>query len=161
MKSDRGRLPTFDPRTRKYFARLIGKHGLRGAAVASKVPVSVATLAKVANEFGIQLKAGRRRLDESPVSKPKLTELQVQQLQHILARGAVASGYRSDHWTGRRISEVVHKLFAVKCHATHLKPILSNLGFQLVERSVITIRRDTSVAVLSPPGPPSGLSDAA
>jgi hypothetical protein len=59
-KSKRGRPPTFTSGDRRYFADLIRLHGARKASEVSKKPVSAHTLLKVAREFEIELKSGRR-----------------------------------------------------------------------------------------------------
>ena len=144
--STRGRTPTFSRGERNYFARLIQRHGVRGAREASRIPVSPATLTKVAREFGIRLKAGRRPFDASNAPNPRLSSAQEEQLGQILARGAMAAGYRSDQWTCRRIADIVHKSFGVKCHAIQLKSLLSKLGFRVIERQVFLMHADKSAA---------------
>jgi transposase len=144
----RGRPTTFSPRTRKYFARLIGQHGVSGACRNSAIPVSRATLLKVAKEFDIRLRVGRRHAVDNQISPPKFTAFQKVQIEQILARGPIASGYRSDRWTCRRITEVVRRSFGLECHAIHLKQILSKLGIRVVECSVITLRKNEAVETL-------------
>ncbi len=56
----RGRPPTFDLVARQYFAELLRVHGARRAREMSEIPISVQTLLKIAREFGIPLKKGRR-----------------------------------------------------------------------------------------------------
>ena len=146
MIRERGRPATFDSRTRKYFARLIQRHGVRGARTASKVPVSQHTLTKVAREFGIPLLTGRRPSDPSSVPRPKFTSAQKEQLQGILAAGPIAAGYRSDRWTCRRITDVVHRSFGIKCHPIHLRGVLPEFGFRFVERQIPQMRSGESVA---------------
>jgi transposase len=145
MSRKRGRPPTFNLRTRKYFARLIEKHGVHGACQASKRPVSPGTMSKVAKEFGIRLQTGRRPFATSQTPRPKFTDLQQEQLRQILLNGPLASGYSSDRWTCRRITDVIHKSFSVKCHAVHLKWLLTKLGFHVLERSVMTVRIDAAI----------------
>lgn len=55
-----GRPPTFTPEQRKQFAKAIRKHGVRQTCAISPVPISVKTLLKIAHEFKIELKPGRR-----------------------------------------------------------------------------------------------------
>lgn len=56
----RGRPPTYSEDDRKNFAALIRLHGARGAREAAPVRPSMHTLLKIAQEFGIQLQAGKR-----------------------------------------------------------------------------------------------------
>jgi hypothetical protein len=62
MSRKRGRPPTFRPRDRRYLAGLIHEHGAHGAKRTSRLEVSLATLRKIAQEFGITLRRGRRPL---------------------------------------------------------------------------------------------------
>jgi hypothetical protein len=55
-----GRPPTYKLNDRRLFAELIRQHGARGAREKLARKVCVATLLKVAEEFGIELKKGRR-----------------------------------------------------------------------------------------------------
>ena len=128
MGSRRGRPPKFDVRTKRYFARLIERHGIRGACEASKIPVSHATLTKIAKEFGIRLQAGRRPSDQCQVPTQKLAKFQKEQLAQILAFGPMAAGYRTDRWTCRRIADVIRKSFDLKYQPIHLKPLLRELA---------------------------------
>lgn len=59
-RAKRGRPPTFESETRKTLADVIRQHGARGAREFALVPVSIATLLKIAREHGIILKSGRR-----------------------------------------------------------------------------------------------------
>jgi hypothetical protein len=56
----RGRPPTFTPAQRKQFAKAIRKHGVRQTCATSPIPVSMKTLLKIAHDFKIELKPGRR-----------------------------------------------------------------------------------------------------
>jgi hypothetical protein len=51
---------TFKYAVRRKLADLIREHGARGACDISTVPVSVGTLLKIAHEFDVPLKKGRR-----------------------------------------------------------------------------------------------------
>jgi len=57
----RGRPPKFSDAERQQLMDLIRQHGARGAQRMSTIPVSLATLLKVAQTSGIQLRRGRRR----------------------------------------------------------------------------------------------------
>ena len=145
MSRKRGRTPTFNLESRKHFAHLIEQYGVRGAREASNVPVSLATLRSIAKEFGIRLQGGGRPLDAWRIAEPVLSDLQMAQIERLLACGPMAAGYRSDQWTCRRISDVVRKSLGVRCHPIHLKSLLSKLGLHLVERRTFLIRADKSV----------------
>ena len=57
----RGRRLTFQPNDRMHFAKLMRQHGVRGAQRMSDVPVSINTLIRIAREFDIVFKKGKRR----------------------------------------------------------------------------------------------------
>ena len=57
----RGRPLTFQPETRRQLATLVERYGASGARERSPVPITVPSLLKIAREFGIRLKKGRRR----------------------------------------------------------------------------------------------------
>lgn len=56
----RGRRPTFDLATRRMLADLIRQHGAKRAKELAPIPISVATLLKIAREHGVELRRGRR-----------------------------------------------------------------------------------------------------
>jgi transposase len=55
-----------------------------------------------------------------PPSSSKLDDSQKEQLVEILLRGPLASGYRTDLWTCRRVAQVVQKTFGESYHPDHL-----------------------------------------
>ncbi len=59
-KNRPGRPLTFRIAQRRKLAELVRQHGARGAKEVAPVPISVGTLLKIAKEFGIVLKHGRR-----------------------------------------------------------------------------------------------------
>ena len=56
----RGRPPIFQPDDRQYLADLIRRYGASGARERSAIPISKNTLLKIAQEFEIPLRVGRR-----------------------------------------------------------------------------------------------------
>lgn len=59
-RAKRGRPATFESEARQMLADLIRQHGARRAREFASIPISVATLLKIAREHGIKLKKGRR-----------------------------------------------------------------------------------------------------
>jgi hypothetical protein len=59
-KKRRGRPLTFKYQERRKLAELIRQHGARRARDVATIPISVGTLLKIAGEFEIPLKKGRR-----------------------------------------------------------------------------------------------------
>lgn len=56
----RGRRPTFDLNTRRMLAELVRQHGAKPAKDLAPIPISVGTLLKIAREYGVELRKGRR-----------------------------------------------------------------------------------------------------
>lgn len=65
----------------------------------------------------------------SPGRPAKLKTRQQQRLLQLLLRGALASGYRTDLWTTRRIAAVIHKEFEVRYHPDHVGRLMHRLGW--------------------------------
>jgi hypothetical protein len=59
-KKRRGRPPTYKSGDRRKLADMIRLHGARGTRELTGRPISVETLMKIAREFDIELKKGRR-----------------------------------------------------------------------------------------------------
>lgn len=59
-KKRRGRPLTFKGKLRFKLAKLVEKHGATGAKELSPVPISEHTLLKIAHEYAIPLKKGKR-----------------------------------------------------------------------------------------------------
>lgn len=56
----RGRPLTFERKMRRKLATLVEKHGARRASEVAAISISVGTLLKIAHEYGVVLKQGRR-----------------------------------------------------------------------------------------------------
>ncbi len=63
----------------------------------------------------------------------RLTENQQRELVQILVAGALASGWHTDAWTGKRVVEVIHRRFGVKYHFKHMPRLLRSLGFRKIK----------------------------
>lgn len=77
-----------------------------------------------------------------PVRSCKLNDSQKAELVEILVRGPLASGFRTDLWTCRRVAEVVQKRFGVSYHPDHLGRILHDLGFTPQKPEQVARERD-------------------
>jgi hypothetical protein len=60
-KEHRGRPLTYTTEVRRLLSELIRKHGIRGARRVAPITVCQNTMGKIAAEFGIVLKKGRRK----------------------------------------------------------------------------------------------------
>ena len=59
-KRRRGRPPTFSAVDRQQLAELVRQHGIQGTLRSVEIRISPQTLSKIAREFGIPLRPGRR-----------------------------------------------------------------------------------------------------
>jgi len=133
--------PKFPPSARRYFARLIRKYGILGAAERSTIRVSAATLIRIAREFAIALRPGRRPMAESPVAPPQLSSIQKHRLRQILSVAARSHGYNSDRWTMRRVAEVIRRTFSVPCLSCHAAAIVREAGLATRRGVVVDSKR--------------------
>jgi hypothetical protein len=76
------------------------------------------------------------------VRSSKLNDSPKSELVEILVRGPLASGYRTDLWTCRRVAEVVQQRFGVSYHPDHLGRILHDLGFTSQKLEQLARERD-------------------
>ena len=86
-----------------------------------------------ANAFTVRFSPGRPR---------NLTRAQERHLVHILLKGAIANGYRTELWTTARIAEVIHRTFKIKCHPNTVGLLLHRLKWspQKPERRAVRTR---------------------
>ena len=64
-----------------------------------------------------------------PGRPPRLSNGQRKKLVKIILRGAQAAGFLSDLWTGKRLAEVIRRVFSVEYHPHHVLKILRQLDF--------------------------------
>lgn len=78
-------------------------------------------------------RGGVKRLQSRPVpGRPSgLTRKQRRQLVGCIRKGALASGFDSDQWTGRRVAAVIEKRFGVRYHRRSVPRLLYSLGLTL------------------------------
>lgn len=104
------------------------KRGIQ-AQVAAKYGVSTAT----ANRWHKQvLKNGLKgiRLTKAKGATPRLTVVQREKLRRMLLEGALAHGFDTDVWTGRRVARLIQDSFGVKYNAKYVPQLLrEQLGF--------------------------------
>ena len=75
----------------------------------------------------------------APGRPPKLTAQHKKRLVRLLAKGAMAHGYRTQLWTTQRIAEVIQRQLGVRYHRNHVGKLLHQLGWshQTPERRVV------------------------
>jgi transposase len=71
----------------------------------------------------------RRRV--APGATPRLNEEQRARLPELLARGALAHGFRGEVWTCERVANVIQKEFGVSYHPAHVSRLLKKLRLSL------------------------------
>ena len=71
----------------------------------------------------------RRRV--APGATPRLNAEQRARLPELLARGALAHGFRGEVWTCERVAEVIQKEFGVRYHPAHVSRLLKKLRLSL------------------------------
>lgn len=74
-----------------------------------------------------------------PGRPSRLTTRQRLRLTRLLARGAMAHGYRTELWTTRRIADLIERDLGVRYHRNHVGKLLHQLGWshQKPERRAI------------------------
>jgi transposase len=80
--------------------------------------------------------------------KPELTARQCRQLERILEKGAVESGFATEVWTGKRIAQVIWDRLGVRYHFKSIPYLLHSLGWswqkpqkEALERDNVAVRR--------------------
>lgn len=77
--------------------------------------------------------------------KPAMTVPQRRQLEKILEQGAVAAGFTTEVWTGRRISQVLWQRFGVQYHFKAIPTLLRSWGWSWQKPHKQAMERDPAV----------------
>src|SRR5687768_584710 len=108
----------------------------------SSSEIPVATIAEVLGVTAAAIGRWRKNgiADNNSASKsvggrPRtLTDLQLEELESLLLRGATAHGWPNDLWTTKRIAEVIRRHYAIKCHPNHAWRIVTKYLGWTVQR---------------------------
>jgi transposase len=73
---------------------------------------------------------------------PKLTPVQLRQLERVLLKGARGQGFDEELWTLRRVAEVIWRLAGVRYHPGHVWRILRGLGWSVQRPVRVAAERD-------------------
>jgi len=93
---------------------------------------------------------GEKALHAKPASgrPPKLTSKQKERLVRLLAKGAMAHGYRTELWTTQRIADLIERKLGVKYHRNHVGKLLHQIGWshqkperRAIERNEVAIEK--------------------
>lgn len=89
-------------------------------------------------------RGGKRALKVrfSPGRPPRLSIGQKRRLIKILLKGAMASGYRTELWTLRRIAEVIEGRFDVRYHVSHVARLMHELRWSCQKPERRALERD-------------------
>lgn len=104
------------------------QQGVRQANIVRALGVSRSAISKWHTAWQA---GGRQALLARPnKGRPsRLTDGQKAQLEEELLKGPRAHGYQTELWTIARIGKLIHKLFAVRYHNSHVWLMMTQLGW--------------------------------
>ena len=129
---------------RREGGRLLRAKKLSKAAIARRLAVSRSAVGQWANH----LAAGGLRQLAARVStgRPgKLSADQLQELDAILRRGALAAGFPTERWTAPRVKAVIERAFGVTYHVKYIPRLLARIGWSLQQPLPRAVERDEEV----------------
>ena len=106
--------------------------GMSQADVARKYDVAESSVSRWAKSIREKGKNGLKR-KKATGRKPKLSNEQKNELAKILNKGALASGFQTNNWTGKRVSAVIKKEFGIEYHFKHIPKLLRSMKFRKVK----------------------------
>ena len=129
---------------RREGARLLRRTKLTKAAIARRLSVSRAAVGQWAKDLA---KGGLHQLyARHSMGRPgKLNGEQMNLLDQILRRGALAAGFPTQRWTSPRVKQVIEREFQVTYHVTHIPRLLQRLGWSLQQPLARAAERDEEV----------------
>ena len=117
---------------RRYMAAQDLESGMSQADVARKYDVAESSVSRWAKSIREKGTNGLKR-KKATGRKPKLTDVNKQELADILSKGALKSGFQTNNWTGKRVSAVIKKNFGVEYHYKHIPKLLRSMKFRKVK----------------------------
>lgn len=104
------------------------EQGLRQADVVRALRVSRSAVSRWHTAWR---QGGREALEARPnTGRPsRLSDAQKEQLQDELLKGPRAHGHETEIWTVARIGRLIHKLFGVRYHNSHVWLLMTKLGW--------------------------------
>jgi transposase len=114
--------------SRRRKAVALSRRGYRRSRVAHRLKTTPQT---VGRWLRFHARRGSAGLAAKPVAgrPPRLSIRQRRDLVKRLLKGAMASGFATDPWTGRRVAQLTYERYGVKHHARDLPRLLKGLGF--------------------------------
>jgi transposase len=121
-------------------ARLL-EQGVSQSEVARRLGVHRQSVIRWAQQFK---RSGMRGLRQAGRAgrKPKLTTVQLQQIERALQRGPEALGYSTGLWTARRVRALIESECGVRYHAAHVWRILRKLNWSCQRPTGRALERD-------------------
>lgn len=129
---------------RREGACLLRRTKLTKAAIARRLSVSRAAVGQWAKDLAA---GGLRQLDQHrSTGRPcKLSDDQLDHLDQILERGALAAGFPTARWTLARVKRVIEREFGVTYHLTHIPRLLQRRGWSLQQPLARAVEREEEV----------------
>ena len=126
---------------RRLQAAKLLKEGIHEAEVARRVGVhrqSVNRWARQLKESGISglKKAGRAG------RKPRLSEMDLDNIREALKRGPEALGYETGLWTAWRVADLIERECRVRYHPGHVWKVLKQLGWSCQRPTTRALEHD-------------------
>lgn len=92
----------------------------------------------------IRKKEGKEvyRVRFSPGRPSRLSGQQLQKLEILLLKGAMANGFRTELWTTARIAQLIAKRFNIGYHPDHIGRLMSRLGWSSQKPERRALERD-------------------
>lgn len=110
--------------------------------VIAAVKANIGSQAKIARIFGVSVPTIERwlrrwretgnvsALPHSGGPKPRLSPNQLESLRTLLLEGAVTHGWENDHWSAKRVAEIIRRHFGIECSSSHAWAVLrQDLGW--------------------------------
>lgn len=128
---------------RRAAVRAVIEDGESAQAAAKRAKVTVRTMKRWLASFRSEGDAGLTSVP-SLGRRAALDAKDLERLEKILLRGAVAAGFDSELWTCRRIAKVIQKQFGVSFHKDHVSRILGKMGWTPQRPETRAVERDES-----------------
>ena len=129
---------------RREGGRLLRNTKLSKAAIARRLAVTRSAVGQWAHDLAA---GGSRALAaRTSTGRPgKLSADQLQELDQILRRGALAAGFPTDRWTAARVKAVIEQVFGATYHVKYIPRLLARIGWSLQQPLTRAAERDEAV----------------
>jgi len=119
------------------------QHGYTTAQVAQVVQVTPRSVQRWRRE---SLQLCNREPTPRPPHRPcRLSLRQLKQLERILLRGALASGYAEDYWTLERVAQLIAHRFGIQYRSSAVWCLLRRMGWSCQKPQRVSFQHDEAV----------------